>query len=61
MLKINLDTDINNIAFLEYMREQEEKAHQKVNVYHSDFWGVSSPPKADIENGKNKNPEIYRP
>lgn len=26
LLEISLDADINNIAFLEYMKEQEEKA-----------------------------------
>lgn len=30
MLEINLEADINNIAFLEYMREQEEKEKEKV-------------------------------
>lgn len=31
MLKMNLDTDINNIFYLQYMEEQEEKIHQKQN------------------------------
>lgn len=29
MLEINLEADINNIAFLEYMREQEEKKNEE--------------------------------
>lgn len=29
MLEINLEADINNIAFLEYMREQEEKQNEQ--------------------------------
>lgn len=55
MLKISLDTDINNIAYLDYMSRQEEK----VNVKHNTIWGESSPPQADIEEQKKKNPEIY--
>ena len=53
MLKISLDTDINNIAYLDYMSKQEEK----VNVNHNAIWGESSPPQADIEERKKKNPE----
>ena len=40
MLEINLEADINNIAFLEYMREQEEKQkeQEEITVYQNITW-----------------------
>lgn len=46
MLEISLKTDINNIAFLEYMTEHEQK---KVNVNQNSFSKVSRPRKAKSE------------
>ncbi|MCM1265422.1 MAG: hypothetical protein NC200_04410 [Candidatus Gastranaerophilales bacterium] len=57
MLEISLNTDINNIAFLEYMEKQEVK----VNANKNHIWGVNRPPQADIEKQKNKNPENIAP
>jgi hypothetical protein len=40
MLNINLEADINNIAFLEYMKDQE---HRKVHVDRKSIWWEDRP------------------
>ena len=46
MLNINLEADINNIAFLEYMKEQE---HRKVHVDRKSIWWEDRPPQDQEE------------
>lgn len=55
MLKINLETSINNIAYLEYMKQKQE---EKVNVDQNNSWCRDNPPQRHNREWERKNHRI---
>lgn len=55
MLKINLDADINNIAYLSYMKSQEAE-HEKDNVIQSNYSAAAGLPHTNYNDTKKENP-----
>ena len=43
MLKINLETYINNINYIEYMQQQEKQPLEKVNVAAEEYLKEEKP------------------
>ena len=55
-MKVNLEADINNILFLEYMQQQQERNQLKINADKKEIWYCREAPQEGFNNNEKKIP-----
>ena len=58
-MKFNLDCDIENLAYILYMEEQEEESNNDNGENQTTSWKFCEPRKAWNKKNKIKNPETH--